>query len=60
MTSSLRTTKGADHAALADVPLRRVLEGTGETSPVLRPTLARKCDGPARPRRLRTTSGQAE
>jgi hypothetical protein len=45
MTSLLKTAKLADHAALADVLRRRVLEGTGETSPVLRPTLAASATG---------------
>jgi hypothetical protein len=40
MTRSLKAAKRADHAALADALRRRVLEGTGETSPFLRQTVA--------------------
>jgi hypothetical protein len=45
MTSSLKTAKRAEHAALADTLRRRVLEGTGETSSVLRQTVAASATG---------------
>jgi hypothetical protein len=45
MTSSLKTANRAEHAALADALRRRVLEGTGETSPVLRQTVAASATG---------------
>src|SRR5262245_2142092 len=45
MTSSSKATKRADHAALAEALRRRVLEGSGETSPVLRQTAAASATG---------------
>src|SRR5262249_43387883 len=45
MTSSVKTAKRADHAALAEALRRRVLEGPGATDPALRQAVALSATG---------------
>lgn len=45
MTSSPKTDNRTDHAAFGDALRRRVLEGTGDTSPVLRQAVAASATG---------------